>query len=276
MIKPIAGRAEVSGRDPTLDDAGQRLKRVRESLNLRYRDVEEASLRIAARHKNDEYSIALSRLSDIENKGTVPSIYRLYTLCAIYHLDFLQVLAWYGLNFSSIGADASCIQIERTHIANFTTNLNDEVTIPISLDPGIDLRRTVFLSRMIERWGRLPLVLLNAGDVKNQRYGYVGTEDWFMDPLIQPGSLLLIDETKRKIAASGWTSEFDRPIYFIEHRLGYSCCWCSPQGDRIICQPHHASSCSPEIHALDAVDVIGQVCGIAMRLDPLRKRRNRS
>ena len=42
----------------------------RERLNLRYRDVEEASHRIADRHKNDEFSIALSRLADIENKGT--------------------------------------------------------------------------------------------------------------------------------------------------------------------------------------------------------------
>jgi transcriptional regulator with XRE-family HTH domain len=57
-----------------MDDAGQRLKKRREELNLRYRDVEDASNQIAARRKNDEYSIALSRLADIENKGIVPSI----------------------------------------------------------------------------------------------------------------------------------------------------------------------------------------------------------
>ena len=60
-----------------MEEAGQKLKRARERLNLRYRDVEEASNQIAARHNNDEFSIALSRLSDIENKGTVPTIYRL-------------------------------------------------------------------------------------------------------------------------------------------------------------------------------------------------------
>ena len=67
-----------------MEDAGQKLKRVRERLKLRYRDVEEASQRIAQRQKNDEFAIALSRLADIENKGTVPSLYRLYSICAIY------------------------------------------------------------------------------------------------------------------------------------------------------------------------------------------------
>jgi transcriptional regulator with XRE-family HTH domain len=70
-----------------MKDAGQKLKRARERLNLRYRDVEQASLRIAERRQTDEFAIALSRLSDIENKGTVPTIYRLYSLCVIYRLD---------------------------------------------------------------------------------------------------------------------------------------------------------------------------------------------
>ena len=69
-----------------MEDAGQKLKRARERLNLRYRDVEEASLRIADRHKNDEFIIALSRLSDIENKGNrshhLPAVFPLRDLPA--------------------------------------------------------------------------------------------------------------------------------------------------------------------------------------------------
>ncbi len=83
-----------------MEEAGQKLKRARERLNLRYRDVEDASNQIAARHNNDEFVIALSRLSDIENKGTVPTIYRLYSLCTIYRLDINEVLDWYGVNVS--------------------------------------------------------------------------------------------------------------------------------------------------------------------------------
>lgn len=275
MIKPTTGRGD-SGRESASDEPGQRLKRVREGLNLRYRDVEEASLQIAARHKNDEFAIALSRLADIENKRTVPSIYRLYTLCAIYRLSLNDVLEWYGIDFNSIGADVSSVEIERTHVVGLDGNTEGEVMLPLALDPGLDPRKTVFLSRMIQRWGRLPLVLMNGLDLKNHRYGFIGTDDWSMYPILQPGSLVLIDDTRRKIAPSGWTDEYDRPIYLIEHRDGFAVGWCAVSGDQLILQPHPASHCAPEVYPADHVEVIGQVTGVAMRLDPPRRRRTRS
>ena len=68
---------KAKARSTTVDatnEPGQKLRRARERLGLRYRDVEEASQRIAFRHGNDEFSIGLSRLADIENKGTLPSL----------------------------------------------------------------------------------------------------------------------------------------------------------------------------------------------------------
>jgi transcriptional regulator with XRE-family HTH domain len=277
MVNSTSGRPDSSGKDLTTEDAGQRLKRARERLNLRYRDVEEASLRIAQSHRNDEFAVALSRLADIENKGTVPSIYRLYSLCAIYRLDMAEVLEWYGVDLGALGADANLVEIERTHMIGFEADSHGEAVLPLSLDPGLDVRRTTFLSRMIQRWGKLPLMLLNGFDIKRHRYGFIGTEDWSMYPILQPGSLVLIDETRRKIASSGWASEFERPIYFLEHRGGYSCGWCSVEGDQLIVQPHPASQRHPEVYGYPGdVDVIGQVIGVAMRLDPSRRRRTRS
>lgn len=259
-----------------MEDAGQKLKRARESLNLRYRDVEEASFQIAERYKNDEYAIVLSRLSDIENKGAVPSIYRIYSLCAIYRLDYHEVLEWYGVNLSAIPADAASVSIERTHILGFSANGYGDVMMPLALEPGIDFKKTSYLSRLIQRWGKLPLALLNNLDLKNHRYGFIGSEDWSMHPLIMPGSLVLIDETRRKIAASGWTNEFDRPIYFFEHRAGYACGWCTLSGDRLVLQPHPSSPCTPEVYGYpEEIDVIGQVTGVAMLLDQTRRRRAR-
>jgi len=260
-----------------MEEAGQKLKRARERLNLRYRDVEEASLRIAERHKNDEFVIALSRLADIENKGTVPTLYRLYSLCAIYRLDVHEVLEWYGVDVSALPADAISIGIERTHPVGFGSNGQGEIQIPLSLDPGLDLRRTTYLSRMIQRWGKLPLMLLNGLDLKNHRYGFIGTEDWSMYPLLQPGSFVLIDETRRKIINSGWSHEFERPIYFLEHRKGYACSWCNLTETHLVLQPHPASMCNPEIYTYpDEIEVIGQVTGVAMRLDQGKRRRTRS
>jgi len=77
-----------------MEEAGQKLRRVRERLRLTYRDVEDASKIIAHRHDNDEFNVVVSRLFVIENTGTLPTIYRLYSLCAIYRLDVYEVLDW--------------------------------------------------------------------------------------------------------------------------------------------------------------------------------------
>ncbi len=69
----------------TILAAGLNLRASRERLGLTMRDVENATLRIAERHGNDEFIVSPSRLSDIETKGLVPSIYRVYSLAAVYH-----------------------------------------------------------------------------------------------------------------------------------------------------------------------------------------------
>jgi len=256
-----------------MEDAGQKLKRARERLRLKYREVEEASVRIAELRRNDEFIVALSRLSDIENKGTLPTLFRLYSLCAIYRLDMAEVLSWYGISMETLPGDAGIIRLPETHLVGLRAT-HGEVQAPLQLDPGIDISKTVFLSRMIQRWGKLPLMLLNNLDLKSYRYGLVGTEDWYMDPIIRPGSLVVIDETRRRVTSSGWTTEFDRPIYFLEHRDGYACGWCVLREGRLTLQPHPASLCEPESFDHPAeIEIIGQVTAVAMIIDPVLHRR---
>ncbi len=252
--------------------AGIKLKQVREELGLRYREVEEASSIIAQRNHNPEFIVSLSRLSDIENKGTLPTLYRLYTLCAIYRLDLFEVLHWYGVEPERMTQDAALVRPARTHPISFRTNGGGSVALPLKLDPGLDLRRTTYLSRMIQEWGRLPLTLLETLNIKDHRYACIGAEDYMMYPLLQPGSLVQIDETRREIQNSGWSSEYERPIYFFELRNGYACSWCSLSGDHLILQPHTTSPCSPQMYPYpDQIEVIGQVVGVAMRLELARK-----
>lgn len=266
------GRSDASSRFSMMEEAGQKLKRVRERLQLKFRDVEEASTKIAGKYRNEEFTVALSRLADIENKGTTPSIYRLYSLCAIYRLEMSDVLSWYGITLSALPADASVVDQTRTHILGFRPE-EGEIQVPLSLDPGVDLRRTVFLSRAIQRWGKLPLMLLNNLDLRNYRYGLIGTEDWSMFPVIPPGSLVVIDDTQRHVANSGWANEFERPIYFLEHREGYICGWCTLRGDRLVVQPHPASYCDPESYAYpDEIEIVGQVTRVAMTLGQTQHR----
>jgi transcriptional regulator with XRE-family HTH domain len=257
-----------------MEEAGQKLKKIRERLRLRFRDVEEASSRIAALHSNDEFVVALSRLADIENKGTMPSVYRLYSLCAIYRLDMSEVLGWYGVSMSTLPADAAVLQHTQTHTVNFHPE-EGSIQVPISLDPGIDLSRTVFLSRFIQRWGTLPMMLFNNLDLRTLRYGLIGTDDWSMYPIVPPGSLVVIDDTKRRVVNSGWSSEFERPIYFLEHRDGYLCGWCTLKDNILIVQPHPASLYDPKSYRYpDEIEIIGQVTQVAMSLDSAARRRS--
>src|SRR5581483_2020439 len=136
-----------------MQEPGQMLRRARERLHLRYRDVEEASQRIAYQRGNHEFLVGLSRLADIENKGTVPSVYRLYSLCAIYGLDFETALSWYGIQLRNLPAEAARLGLEQTHPADFKLPDTMPVDIPAELDSHFDPRQTSYLSRQIRRWG---------------------------------------------------------------------------------------------------------------------------
>ena len=267
--------AELRGAD--FVEPGHRLRKVREHLKLRYRDVEEASLAIAKRHRNEEFIVQLSRLSDIESKRTVPSIFRLYSLCTIYRLDINEVIGWYGVQVGQQGADAAAIAIENTHIIGFSGATHGDIEFPLALDPGLDPKKTGYLSALIQRWGRVPISLLAGMDLEQHRYAFIGSEDWSMYPMIQPGSLVMIDESQRKIVTGGWQSEFERPIYFFEHQDGYACSWCTVMDNKLMLQPHPASMCNPQIYRFPGeIEVIGLVTGVAMHLDPTRRRPSRA
>lgn len=257
------------------DEAGQRLRKARERLGLKFREVEVASQKIAERHANEEYSIGLSRLSEIENKAVVPSVFRIYSLSTIYRLDFRELLSWYGVDLDEQSNDAKLHELEQTHPIHFSPNGFGEVMAPLSLDPGVDLTQTTFLSRVITNWGALPLHMLKAIDTKRKRYAVIGSEDWSMYPILRPGSLLLINDSSR-IANSGWNDEWDRPIYFLEHRDGYLCGWCHLDRDRLVILSHPSSSEAPKIYLYpNEIEVLGQIVGVAMSIDSSRRRRVR-
>jgi transcriptional regulator with XRE-family HTH domain len=251
--------------------AGQQLRVLREKLGLTMRDVEIASAAIAAKRGNDDFSLTLSRLSDIETKGIIPSIYRLYSLAVIYRCDFHDLLSWYGIELSDITSDLKVISPPRSHKTD-TLQTGSQVRIPVRMDPGFDARRTSNLGRMVEQWGLVPLSYLEQFAQTAFTYGYIGTEDFTMYPLLPPGSFIQIDESRNKVVQGAWRSEYERPIYFVETRAGYTCCWCTMKGsDQIVLQPHPLAPIQIRIlrHPQDA-EVIGQVVGVAMRLGEWR------
>lgn len=250
-----------------MQEAGRKLRRTREYLCLKYRDVEEASIIIAKQHENPEFAIGLSRLADIENKGTVPSVYRIYSMAAIYGLSFRKVLHWYGIDLDALPGDAVSVSLGPTRQLDFETSPDGIFDVPAEFDREWDISKTSFLSRQLQRWGKLPIALLGRLEGR-YRYGLIGEHDWSMHPIIPPGSFVQIDDSKRRIATSGWTHEYERPIYFVEHRKGYRCGWCAQRDGLLLVQPYPGSQVSPEIFRFPGeADVVGQVVGLAMRLD---------
>jgi transcriptional regulator with XRE-family HTH domain len=249
---------------------GQQLRALREHLGLTMRDVEIASAALAAKHGNDDFSVPLSRLSDVETKGIVPSIFRLYSLAVIYRCDLRDILSWYGVDMNEVASDLNVVSPPKSHRAEMLHSATN-VRIPVRLDPGFDPRKTANLGRMVEQWGLVPLAYLAEFAQASFTYGYIGTGDFSMYPLLPPGSFIQIDETKNKVVQGLWHSEYERPIYFVETRSGHTCCWCTLRGDHIVLQPHPLSPLQIRVlrHPQDA-EVIGQVVGVAMRLGEWR------
>lgn len=246
---------------------GHRLRSLREALGCTMRDVESASLQIAQRRGSEEYAIPPSRLSDIETKGVVPSIFRLYSLAAIYRCSFRELLDWYGVDLNEVALDSGLAQVPKSHLSSLSDNV-DRVQVPVRMDPGFDLQKTTNMGRMIEKWGVVPLSYLSMLAAEERyTYGYIGTEDFTMYPILPPGSFVQVDESRNKATDGVWRSEYERPIYFVETREGYVCSWCSVRRDSIVLQPHPLSPVGVRMlrHPQEA-EIIGQVVGVAMRL----------
>lgn len=249
-----------------MNTAGQRLRTLREQLGYTIRDVESASQRLASKHKNEDFVIPLSRLSDIETKAVSPSIYRLYSLSVIYRRDFRELLSWYEIDINGTASDIHLSDPPNSHKSDALQSAT-HVTLPVGFDPGFDRTKTTNFGRMIQQWGIVPLTYLSKLSPEQFTYGYIGSEDFTMYPLLLPGSFIQIDETKNKVQEGVWRSEYERPIYFIETREGFTCCWCSVAEDQLVLQPHPLSPVVPRsLRQPQDAEVIGQVVGIAMRL----------
>ncbi len=246
--------------------AGKKLRDLREQMGLTLRDVEVSSTHLAESRGIEEFIINPSRLSDIETKGVIPSIYRLYVLSVIYRADFTELLKLYGVDLSSTAADFSICRPGKTHRLEIATG-RGTVQIPIKLDPGFDVRHSTDLGRMIEDWGVVPLQYLQELSKKKYTYAYIGMEDLTMYPLLLPGSFVQVDEERSRVEEKKWRSELERPIYFVETREGHVCCWCSVRRGEIVLQSHPLSPVPARIlkHPQEA-EVLGQVVGVAMRL----------
>jgi transcriptional regulator with XRE-family HTH domain len=253
-------------------DAGRRLRAERERLRLSTRDVERMSQVIALKRNDSDYYISHTWVADVEAGKFKPKLYKLHSLSLIYQRSLDEILAFFGLDVRQVGQEQGLVDLPRTCLVP-SPAIDESGTIiaPLGLRDKVGFEQTNLVSRMFERWGEVPIELLQKTDWRASLYGYIGMEDYTLYPIIRPGSLVQIDARQTKIKTKGWQSEFDRPIYFVDLRDTYVCSWCEVDGNQLVLIPSPQSR-RPSRHVRypgDA-DVVGRVTVVTMPLAELR------
>ena len=99
--------------------------------------------------------------------------------------------------------------------------------------------------QLLSAWSNIPLLLMLDIDWERGPLVLIGLDDYMMWPLLPPGTLLQLNKKVRTIADGPW-SEFERPVYLIEHQDRFYCCHAQRKGQRLMLISH-AESPSPQI-----------------------------
>ncbi len=254
---------------------GQRLKALREALGISGRDVQAHSRLIARSQGNQRYCISHSSLVEIENSTRVPGVHKLFTLSALYRINFVDLLLFFGIDLDQITTARLAVKLPKTHLVpSEIYDSERRVSFPARFDPGTRIEETDLLSRMVQTWGEIPIAFVQNLGLRKYLYGFIGMDDYTLYPMIRPGAFVQIDDQDTKIDADPGENEFERPIYFFQLREGYAYGWCRLDGNALSIMPHPLSRVQSRqfIHP-DDIDVLGRVVAVAM---PLRRKPARS
>jgi transcriptional regulator with XRE-family HTH domain len=246
---------------------GEKLKRLRESLGMTLRDVEQRSEDMAADKNDPVYVLSKGWLTEIENGEHIPSLFKLYSLSAIYCRSWAYLNSLFNLRMDDLAKDQVLYGVPRTRLLPEATDEAETVELPLHFRKEQGLAKTNLLAKLVAIWGEVPIPLVRLLNPGKTLYGFVGLEDDTLSPIIRPGSFVQIDVNQTKVLNGSWASEHDRPVYFIELRDEYACGWCELKRGVLFVIPHPKSG--REIRRFECpreAEVIGRVTGVAMRI----------
>ena len=255
-------------------EAGQRLKAMREALHLSTRAVAQLSRQIADEKGDQAYCFSRSFVTEVENGEFRPKFPKLYSLCLIYHCGINEMLALFRITPGDLLTDLlkeqSLVALPHTHV--ISSGFAGPVPLLLTrleLKDTAEFEHTNLANRMVQ--GDLALMLLQQAGMQNLLYGYVGTEDHTLDPIIRPGTWVEIDSRMTKIVKGMWANEYERPIFFTALRDDrFAVSWCEVDGNHLLLVPCPTSR-APIRHVRYPQDaeILGQVTAIGMRIVPL-------
>ncbi|NLI45492.1 MAG: helix-turn-helix transcriptional regulator [Acidobacteria bacterium] len=242
---------------------GLELKAIRGRLGLSVRQVESASRAIARKLNDRRYFVSVSRLSELENRGLIPGVYKLFALSVVYNMPLLEMLALLGLDVHKRQDYSECIQSDRTRPVDLL-GAPETLEVPLRFDPSFSARSTALLNRVIQEWGRIPFEIIHK-KMEFSRFFFVqiGEADNLMYPLLRAGSIVKAERLRRAVSNTGWQTEYDRPLYVVQTVEGYRCCWCLVDGKDLVLVPHPLSKkCQERYRMVREVQILGQVIGV--------------
>src|SRR5262245_9180585 len=113
-------------------EAGKKLRAERVRVGLSTRAVQELSQRIAREKNNQEYYISHAWLTDAESGKFTPTIYKLHTLSLIYNCNWVDLLAFFGLNLHDVAREQRLVRLPHTHLLGSSLDLpGQKIVVPL-------------------------------------------------------------------------------------------------------------------------------------------------
>src|SRR5258708_4449536 len=214
----------VIKRNKMASAAGEQLKALRGRLGMTTRQVERFSQQVADTKNNPEFYISHAWLTNIETGEFTPSIYKLYTLSAIYRYKFADLFGFFGLRLDEMTKDILSIRLPTTHLIGKAADLEGEgLSLPTHFEPEFQLEKTSLLPRLIENWGKIPVSMVSHLNFGKALYGYIGLEDFTLYPLLRPRAFVEIDSRQNKIKPADSRTEFEPPLSLVALPDGSIC-----------------------------------------------------
>jgi transcriptional regulator with XRE-family HTH domain len=255
----MANRHKQMTRPKNVMPQNHNLKALRINRDVTVREVEAESRKIANVRSDKRFYISNARLTQLENDPTSePGLSKLFSLSEIYQVRITELMRFYN--------------VDPDEVDKYSTIAKPCETCLLSNVPAV-YRASEFVKNLVKQPEKTTL-LPQARDHETQAakcdpndqvsYGYIGLDDFNMYPLIRPGSLVSLDPTQNKVRPIVWRTEYDRPIYFLEYRLGYACGWCELQGKHLLLIPHHSSHASIQRFVYpNEAEIVGRVIRIS-------------
>jgi hypothetical protein len=242
-----------------MTNPGDWLRGLRQELHLTRIAVERLTTDLANKAGNKAYRIRRGRLTDIEERESVPNIFEVKSLSECYKVAYNAVLEAFGLvdgqslpeDSAQSGEAAKSLSFpgtERSFSLTFQSNIRFDITRLVTESP--------------EELG-VPAIVRQRLDAGQFRLGIIGLADDTMDDLVPGGSVVVIDKTQNAVEIREWKSIQDRPIYFVWHEQGYSCSWCNVVRDTLFIIPYPTSRQPIMIFKMPrAATIIGRIVHI--------------